>query len=374
MKILQFGKFYPPNIGGMEKVIFNITEGLNEENIKCDVLCSNDRLKSVVDIINNYKIYRTASFGQLFSVSVSPIIIFWLFKLSRKKYYDIIHFHHPDPMAVLALIIVRPKQKIVLHWHLDITKQKITYLLFRPLEKWLLRRADSIIATSPNYLESSLPLKPFKEKCIVIPLGIDPPKEVSSTEVNNVIKRYNKKIIFALGRFTEYKGFEYLIESAKDLPEDYVICIGGDGPLRNKYTTLINRNQLSKKVLMLGRLSDEQINQYYKACNVFCLPSISRNEAFGLVILEAMSFHKPVVTTKIPGSGTSWINLDNVTGLNVAPMDSKKLAEALIQICSDRNKALDFGHAGFLRYKKLFTTDMMLKDIISTYNSALLFK
>jgi glycosyltransferase involved in cell wall biosynthesis len=365
IKILQFGKFYPPAIGGMERVIFSLTEGLNQAGHHCDVLCSNTKREQIIESNNGYSITRAKTFGVLFSMSLAPGLIPLLWKV--RKDYDIIHFHHPDPISALAFFLVRPQAELVIHWHLDIVKQKIAYLFYRPLEKWLLKRAKRIIATSPNYLLHSKPLKAHFAKCTVIPLGVAPLPAADSKRVGKLRSQYAGKIIvFSLGRFTDYKGFQYLIGAAEFLSDKFQIIIGGDGPLRQSFEKQILNLKLADRVKLAGRLDDEDVLAHFSACDIFCLPSITKNEAFGLVLLEAMNFSKPIVATTIEGSGTGWVNEHQVTGLNVAPMDSNALAQAIKKLTEDPCSK-EMGVNALRRFETLFTVDKMINTTIQLY-------
>ena len=75
MKVLQFGKFYPPHIGGIERVMFDLTEGLNARGIGCDVLCSNDTKAYVDEVVKTYRVIRTPTYGIYYSASITPQII-----------------------------------------------------------------------------------------------------------------------------------------------------------------------------------------------------------------------------------------------------------------------------------------------------------
>jgi len=374
MKVLQLGKFYPPHIGGIESVIYEITEELNRRGVKCDVLCSNSKREYKEEVIKRetyqYRVIRTKSYGRILSTSITPQMISKLREIINE--YDIIHLHHPDPMANLALFLSKfDRKKLVVHWHSDIIRQNLILKFYKPLLNWILKRANVIIATSPKYIEESKQLLPFKEKCVVIPLGIKKDKLCSDSEaVSNLREKYKgKKIIFSLGRFIAYKGFEYLIESARHLPLDYIILIGGEGPLRRKYEKIIKKYNLFDKVKLLGRLPQNMLGNYYNACDVFCLPSVSKNEAFGLVIIEAMSFGKPIVATNIKGSGVSWVNQDGITGLNVEPKNPKKLAQAIKFICSNKKVYKKFSENALKRFNEEFTIDKEVSRILEVYNS-----
>jgi len=376
MKILQFGKFYPPDIGGIETAIYNITEELNKRGIKCDVLCSNSKYEYKKEIIDRgsykYIVYRTKSYGKIASTSITPQMIFKLKEIIDN--YDIIHLHHPDPMANFALFLVNPKkQKIVIHWHSDIIRQRFALKFYRPLLNWMLKKADVIIGSSTKYIEESEQLKKFKNKCAPIPYGIKKENlKVDKEKIKEIKKKFeNKKIIFSLGRFIYYKGFEYLIESSKYLPDNYVIVIGGDGELRKKYEKLIMNNNLLNKVFLIGKIPQTHLGSYYKACDLFCLPSIEKSEAFGLVIVEAMSFGKPVVATNIKGSGVNWVNQNGVTGLNVEPKNPKALADAIRFICENPEIYIKMSKNALKRFKEEFTIEKEILRILEIYNKLL---
>lgn len=365
MRILQFGKFFPPHIGGMESFIFDLTEELSRK-VKCDVLCSNSKNKTTLENKKSYCIIRTASFGEIFSTSISPAMIWWLKKIGNK--YDIIHLHFPDPMANLAYFLARPKTKLILHWHSDIIRPKKLLPFYEPLQNWLLKRAEKIIATSPNYLENSKYLKKYKTKCVPIPLGLNSKKlKINKNLVQKIKNLYNDKpIIFTLGRLIYYKGFEYLIEALKDI--NGYLLIGGSGPLRKKLEEQIEELNLKKKVILLGKIKKEELGSYYQACDLFCLPSIYKSEAFGLVQLEAMYFGKPIVSTNIPGSGVKWVNQNNITGLVVPPKDNKALAEAINKILKNPELKKKFGENAQRRFEKEFKIEAVANKIFKLYN------
>lgn len=372
MKILQLGKFYPPDTGGMETALYNITEELNQRGIQCDVLCANKEKEYRNDLLNGYKVIRTSSYGIVASTSISPQMIRELKKIITN--YDILHIHHPNPTANLALFMANPKkQKVVIHWHSDIIKQELELRFYKPLLIWMLKKADVIIGTSQKYIDESLQLKDFKNKCVPIPIGIKKNDiGVDENKFEEIKVRFkNKKIIFSLGRFIYYKGFEYLIESAKYLPDNYVILLGGDGELKEKYEQIIRENGLSEKVFLVGKIDQKDLGSYYEACDLFCLPSIAKSEAFGLVMVEAMSFGKPIVATKIKGSGTDWVNHNEITGLNVEPKNPEQLANAFKTILENQEIYSKFSKNAFQRYLNEFTIETEIEKLIKVYRTIL---
>ena len=368
MKILQLGKFYPI-YGGVEKVMYDLMTGLSGMGIRCDMLCAASEKKDVGEKeLNEYaKLICTRSFAKIKATMMSPGMIF---KMRRfRKEYDIVHVHHPDPMACLALWLSGYKGKVALHWHSDIIKQKTLLKLYRPLQSWLIDRADVIIGTSPVYLKASPWLKDVQDKTVCLPIGVVP-LDVDFEGAAALREKYKgKKIIFSLGRLVPYKGYKYLIDSARHLDDDYIILIGGGGPLKTPLREQIANSGLQDKVKLLGFLSDAEVSAYFGACDLFCMSSVYATEAFGIVQIEAMSAGKPVVATKIPGSGVSWVNAHKESGINVEPKDSEALAKAFKRILDSEDTYNTYSEQASQRYWTMFTKTKMIEKCIKIYKN-----
>ena len=358
-KILQLGKFYPPNVGGIERVMQDICDGMNARGLICDVLCSSSSYNFSYEMLESRaRIYRTKSFGKFASTSITPQMIFTLQKLI--KAYDIIHLHLPDPMANLALLFANSRNKIIIiHWHSDIIKQKYLLNLYAPLQSWLLTRADKIIGTSPKYIAESAFLQPYHDKCISIPIGIESAAPFSKSN------REPKKL-FALGRLVPYKGFEYAIEAMQYLP-DHHLYIGGEGILYSKLQAQIKRLHLEHQVTLLGFLDAKEIIKHYKSSSVFLFPSITKNEAFGIAQIEAMSYGLPVISCSIKGSGVDWVNQNNTTGIVVPPRNPQAIANAIATIEKDYQ---GFSTRAQQRFASCFSKEVMLDSIQALYLQA----
>ncbi|MFK8302436.1 glycosyltransferase [Capnocytophaga stomatis] len=366
MKVLHIGKFYPPYFGGIEKVNYDIVEGLSEQGVMVDVLCFNHK-KGQEATSNKYKIYRA---NTLKVIASTPLSLNFIFLLKKIQYqYDIIHIHLPNPMANLAVYLTRPKAKIVLHWHSDIIKQKNILKIYKPLQNWLLKKANKIVITTPTYLEESEALLKYKDKTVCIPIGIDSNEIIIDQAYLRKMKdNYKgKRIVFALGRLIYYKGFKYLIDSAKYLPNNIVILIAGEGELEEKLQRQIEINHLKEKVKLIGKISRNQLGSYYALCDVFCLPSVERSEAFGVVQIEAMAFAKPIISTNIKGSGVNWVNQNNISGITIQPKNVKALAESILSILSNEDKYEILAQGAKQRYVELFTKDKMIEKIKNLY-------
>lgn len=366
MKILQLGKFYPIR-GGVEKVMYDLMTGLSARGIDCDMMCAAcEGHKGEVKINEHGRVLTYKSWKKVAGTTIAPSML-WALKKKCKE-YDIIHVHHPDPMAGLALWLSGFKGKVVLHWHSDIVKQELGLKFYMPLQNWLIKRADVIVGTTPVYLAESPHLKHAQEKTTCVPIGIEPVQEVEEEKIQTLKSKYpGKKIVFSLGRLVPYKGYEYLIEAAKYTKDDVVILIGGTGPLREDLEEDIRMLGLQDKVKLLGRISDDDLPTYYRACDIYCMSSVFKTEAFGIVQIEAMSCGKPLIATNIPESGVSWVNKHGVSGINVAPMNGKELAEAINYILSDEEAYKKFSEGSKQRFKEVFLLSNMTNNCLNIY-------
>ena len=380
MKVLQLGKFYPIR-GGVEKVMWDLTRGLSEREVPCDMLCATlasdpvdsqdqDRCTQTPE----GKVIRFNDCGRVICVPaitkkaatmISPAMVRWLRRHAAE--YDLIHIHHPDPMAALALRLSGYRGRVILHWHSDILSQKALLVLYRPLQDWLIRRADRILGTTPIYVRESPDLRDVQGKIGYIPIGIEPVifEENAASLLRN---RYpDKKIVVSLGRLIPYKGFSTLIDAADRLGEGYQVLIGGTGPLQDSLQAQIDALGIQERVQLLGYVADELLPALYGACDVFVLSSVMKTEAFGIVQIEAMSCGKPVVATRIPGSGTAWVNEDGVSGLNVKPGDADVLADAIRRICEADETYRHYCEGARQRFESLFTFDKMINSVLKEY-------
>ena len=366
MKVLQLGKFYPLP-GGVEKVVFSLTEGLSARGIPCDMLCASaDKMPDWQQIVINDcgRVFVAPTRLKAASTTIAPAMIGWLRRHAAD--YDLVHIHHPDPMAALALRLSGFRGRVILHWHSDILSQKTLLLFYKPLQNWLIRRAEKVVGTTPVYVQQSPHLVRAQSKCTAIPIGIEAlhPDPARTAAIRSRFS--DKKLILSIGRLVPYKGFPYLIEAMSLLPDDYQLVIGGNGPLKESLQTLIQEKGLQERVTLAGFIPDEDLADWFGACDCFVLSSILKTEAFGIVQIEAMSCGKPVVATQIPQSGVSWVNEDGVSGRNVMPGCPEKYAEAIRQVTAAPAR---YGQQARIRFERLFSRANMIDKTIRLYEN-----
>ena len=379
MRVLQLGKFYPIR-GGVEKVMWDLTAHLPAAGVDCDMLCailpgegpdpqdvpfaSRSGKELVFKLPGGGKVHCVPALAKKAATMLSPAMICWLRR--HRRDYGLIHIHHPDPMAALALRLSGFKGKVILHWHSDILSQSFLLTLYRPLQRWLLRRADRVVGTTPVYVRESPWLQNWQKKCTFVPIGIDPLPEADPSAIR---ERYPCRVmVLSIGRLVPYKGYRFLVDAAAFLPDGWKVVIGGMGPLEAELRAQIRRRGLEGKVILAGYLPQEELPAFFRACDAFVLSSVMKTEAFGIVQLEAFSCGKPVVATKVPGSGMAWVNEDGVSGRNVPPGDAEALAAALQEVVS---RSESFGPGARQRYASLFTKERMIETIKDCYEEVL---
>jgi rhamnosyl/mannosyltransferase len=232
---------------------------------------------------------------------------------------------------------------------------------------------DKIIVNNPKIIDNSYFLKHYKYKCEVIPIGIN--LDWAKTDLDSYnLQKYrtgvdNKLMILFVGRLVTYKGIEYLIEAMKFV-EDGFLYIIGSGPLENSLKKLIIDLNLESKIKMIPEVDDITLQAYYKACDIFVLPSVNEAEAYGIVQIEAMACGKSLICTEL-GTGTSYVNQNNITGLVVSQKDSKALSQAINATIENAELRLKWGINGKERAFKEFTSDKMLQRTYELYQNLL---
>lgn len=375
-KILHISKYYYPFVGGTEQIARNCVLALKNQ-YEQEVFCFNHSNEfstgkdDIIDYIDDVRVTRCGCFAKVASQSLSSSYNKLLKEKISEFKPDWIVLHYPNPFATRYLLKYIPfGTKLVVYWHLDIVKQKFIKKFFESQNRRLLKRADRVIATSPNYIDGSPYLQSVKEKCVVIPNCIDEGRlEVNPCveEISKTIrKKYENKIIcLAVGRHVEYKGFEYLIKASKLLGDKYVFLITGKGELTGELKKLARDDH---KVHFLGLVSDDELKAYLKTCDIFCFSSITKNEAFGVALAEAMYMGKPSVTFKIPGSGVNYVSLDNVTGLEVENRNVNDYAKA-IDILGSNNKLREkYGQSAKMRVIDNFLSSTFNENVLGVFH------
>lgn len=359
------GKYYPPYMGGIETHLQALSRELAKA-VDLRVIVSNNQSRTAREVPDGVNLLRVATPMTLFSTPLCPAMV----SAIRNASAEVIHIHLPNPTAVMAYLASGHRGKAIFTYHSDTVKQKVLGLLFQPLLDAALRRASAVIATSPNYLATSPVLATVRDRCHVIPYGIDLTQfEHSDPAVVGQIRRqYGERLVISVGRLVYYKGFEYLIRAMKQVNGKLLIV--GDGPLRADLERLASELGIAEKIGFLGEVQNERVIPYYHAAQIFALASVARSEAFGIVQIEAMASGLPVVNTALD-SGVPFVSLDGQTGLTVPPADPDAMAAALNRLLDDADLRRAFGSAGIRRAQQEFSLDTMVGRTLELYRSVM---
>jgi glycosyltransferase involved in cell wall biosynthesis len=332
MRVLHFGKYWRQD-GGIETHVKTLCRGLAELGVEVvDLVSSLDKTASDF-VIDGFRVVEAPTLGIHFSTSISPSMVAAAHRLHQEKPFDVVHLHFPDPMSHLASMVLPKSIPRVISWHSDIIKQQHLLKLYRPWQYRQIMQAAAIIVPTAAHFTSSLQIPahyPLARRH-VIPYGLDyspnPNAAATAQKIAAIQQRASGRfIVFALGRHVGYKGFDVLLE-AMQYTEAYLV-LGGDGPLRQMLQTQAQQLGVADRVWFSGRLPSQDIAACYQACDIFCLPSVTPNEAFGLVQLEAMAQGKPVICTQL-GNGVNAVNPHGITGLTVPVRDPHTLGSAI---------------------------------------------
>ncbi len=365
IKIVQVGKYYPPHVGGIETHLQALCEGLKTSH-DVRVLVAHDRRRDQDEIVDGVAIHRL---GIQFKIAGAPVCPSMPWKI-RRAGADIVHLHLPNPAGMLAILASGYRGPLVATWHSDVVRQRQLAKMFEPIQRRFLANCHSLIATSPNYVESSPDLHRFRKRTVVIPYGIGV-KEFRNPPVAAVeaIRRgRSRPLLLAVGRLVYYKGFEYLVRAMAQI--DATLFLVGDGPLRQPLERAARELGVASRIEFLGEMQPREMVPYYHAADLFVLPSIARSEAFGIVQLEAMACGKPVVNTNL-ASGVPFASLDGVTGVTVEPANADALAGAINRLLADVGLRIAYGEAGRRRVEREFTIDAMVQRTRDLYQAML---
>lgn len=371
MRVLHLGRFASGNSGGIPRHVSTLLPALHEE-IEVENLVASAGLVSDTDPSAGYPAHRVASLGTLAGVALSPLLPWRARSLHRSNPYDIVHLHFPDPLSHLAFECLQPRPKLVITWHSDIIRQRFLLRLYQPWLDRIVARADAIIAPTPLHFSSSTQLQAASAGQLhVVPFGLDyAPFDNPQAQAAGARLRGSYScgtLLFALGRHVGYKGFAYLIRALADL-EDVCLILGGSGPLTGELRELARAMNLQTRVSFVGHIADEDLPAYYHAADIFCLPSVSANEAFGLVQLEAMACGKPVISCELH-NGVTWVNRHEETGLVVPPADAAALAQAIRRLARDGALRCRLGEYARRRVHEKFSITAMKDGTLAVYRS-----
>ncbi|MEE9344694.1 MAG: glycosyltransferase [Methylococcales bacterium] len=392
MRVLHIGKYFPPFSGGMENFLADLLDESSAQGLECAALVHDHSHGELPEqeTLNNNLIVRVRSYGQLLFAPISPRFRGKLRTLIKSFQPDVIDIHLPNTSAFfLIFLIVARRIPWVIHWHSDVVFPAdkpilgLAYKLYCPFEWYLLKRSRAIIATSPNYLQTSTTLKPYLQKCSVIPLTLN---EARMPQLTNSLHEKARKLwntgaqgdrplrVLCIGRLTHYKGHDLLIDAVTKISQETAsvsVLIVGEGELKEALEQQVADARLTARVKLLGHQSELILNALLANCDVFCLPSTMRTEAFGLVLLEAMYYGKPSIVSNIEGSGMTWVIGDAENGWHVPAGDADALAQKLIDLQQHPEQLTEAGQHARKSFDQGFSARHCVEQTIAVYEQCI---
>ena len=371
MRVLLLYKDYYPVLGGIENNIRLLAQGLRSEGVDARVLVTNTGPDTVRQSISGVPVTKT---GRQAHVLSTPISLSYFTELRRQAASaDLVHLHAPYPPAELAQLFAGVGKPFVITYHSDIVRQRVSGRLYAPLLRLVLKRATRIATASPAYVESSPFLRRVRDKCRLIHYGIDLERFEKTAQVQADAQRLRSRfgdrpLLLFIGRLRHYKGVDVLIRAMRHV--DAHLLIIGSGPLRDAWQDLARTEGPTGRLTFLGECSERESLAARYAAHLFVLPSTNRAEALGIVQLEAMACGLAVVCTEL-GTGTSYVNRHEETGLVVPPNDPQALADAINHLLADPTQRAQMGATGRKRVQGAFSLRGMVQRTVSLYQEAL---
>jgi len=363
MKVIVVTPYFYPHIGGVEKAAYEIAKRIVSYGHDVIVLTTGD--KNSVKNIDGIKVYRCKTLFNFLNIPIS----FQLFKKLLFIKGDLAHVHFPKHLiSDIAVIIFKlrliPTILTIHDMFLTTPFKKLLGFFYRKsIGNFMLSLSDKITVDSKNNIPDAI-FKKYKNKIKEIPNGT----EVKKTKIQ--LKKNKKFTILFVGTMEKqkiYKGLEYLVLAMKYTNPLCELLVVGEGELKEYYSKFAKRLGL-KRVKFLGFVNDKKLHELYNKVDCFVLPSISKQEAFGIVVLEALGYGKPVIVTNV--CGVSSIVKKFNCGIVIKPKSEKSITKAINCLYEQPNLIKTYSKNAYKTAEK-FTWNKISKIYLDVYESLL---
>lgn len=360
--------YYPDSFGGVEQVIRQLSTATNQMGIENRVFTLSRKALEMPEVHDGAT--HITRVPVHLDIASTPMSYSALSRFRQAvSQADVLHYHYPWPFGDLLHLMGGTSRPAVLTYHSDVVRQRLLMPVYQPLLRRFFAEVKAIVPTSPNYLQSSELLQDYRDKTEVIPIGLDersyPVAEPDRLEYWR--QQAGEDFFLFVGMLRYYKGLHILLDACANSSSKVIIV--GAGPVENDLKQQAAQLGL-KNVLFLGAVSDEDKVALLKLCRAVVFPSHLRSEAFGVTLLEGAMYAKPLISSEI-GTGSSYVNVDGVTGLVVPPNDPPALREAMRRFDTDRALAERMGWQARVRFEELFTARQMGQSYAALYRRVL---
>ncbi|MFN8377218.1 MAG: glycosyltransferase family 4 protein [Anaerolineae bacterium] len=370
---------FPPYSGGTGRVCYENAKGLAQLGHHVDVFTAAGSV-TASQPLEGVTVHWLPAWGRIGNAPLTP-------ELLRLGHYDIVHLHYPYVFGqeMIWAQSFQDDTRLVITYHQDLILNGLMGTAVRfhhaVLGDLILRRATRLIVTSLDYASASR-VAPILNDCpsrvAEVANGVNAQRFRPDLDGTSIRERYgwdseDKVVIFVGGLDTPhyFKGVDHLIRAVAFIPDDRVkLLIVGDGDLRPKYEALAHSLGMNQRAHFAGHVTDDELPLHYAASDVAVLPSTTKGEAFGIVLLEAMACGKPVIASSLPGV-RSVVDHD-VNGLLAPPGDAGRLSEALMRLLSSAELRAQMGARGRFKVEQRYDWPAIISRLEDVYGEALL--
>lgn len=380
LRVLHIGKFFPPDPGGMEVYLADLMHAQRAHGLDAHALVHGTPRPDDPPWLT-----RVPVMASVLYVPLAPGFALALAAALKRVEPDVLHLHMPNAAALLVLGLADARRiPWVIHWHSDVVNSRLkgrialAYRGYRPFEQALLARAARIVATSPDYLQASDALAAWRDKCDVVPLGLEASR-LPTPEALSMARARARAYwpegtlrLMSVGRLTYYKGFETLVRAVQAVAGVHLVIVG-EGEERSSLEAMVASLCAGgevARVTLAGGLDDEMRSALLAECDLFCLASRERTEAFGIAVMEAMRYARPCLVSALPGSGLPWLVLTSGAGETVTLDDVAAWQQAIVRLKENPALRTRYGEAGYQAFIERFGIDVSSKAMLKTYISA----
>lgn len=360
--------YYPDSLGGVEQVIRQLAAATTPIGVSNRIFTAS-REGAAKPVLHDgaTEVWRAQTSVELASTPL-PFGALPRFRDAVAR-ADLIHYHYPWPFGDLLHLVAGRSRPAIVTYHSDIVRQRLLMPVYSPLMRRFFDSVETIVPTSPNYLQSSEVLKDYRHKATVIPIGLEEtcyPQPLAE-RMAHWRDQVGDDFFLFVGVLRYYKGLHILLDACANNSSRVVIV--GAGPVEESLKQQAKQLGLNN-VQFVGAVPDEDKVALLKLCRAVVFPSHLRSEAFGVTLLEGAMYGKPLISSEI-GTGSSYVNIDGLTGLVVPPSDPDALRAAMLRLAQDASLAEEMGRHARERFETLFTAEQMAKSYVALYERVL---
>ena len=374
MRILHIGKYFPPTPGGMERFLGDLVKAQRDAGHEVAVVVHDDGRR--LEGGDPDWVIRCPVWVKLMFAPISPGFLACLDRAIKRFRPEVLHLHMPNLGPFWALMLPAARRiPWVVHWQSDVEVSKwslrLAYPHYQLFERAVLDRAESIIATSRPYLDTSRPLAEWRGKCHVVPLGVDHSRlpVVDRARAERHWSGEGVRLL-AVGRLTYYKGFDTLVRAVAGM-EGVQLVIAGEGEERTLLERILTQAGNPAHVRLAGEVDDPTLHELMASCDLFCFPSRERTESFGVVLMEAMRYGRALLVSELPGSGVNWVARDGQNAVVVPADNASAWQDAIRALARSPSRRQLLGHLGRQRFEREFDIAAVARRVQSVYATAL---